>query len=154
MWIARDKDGTLSFFVLKPVRYGDNWIESDSSPNMQDSCTLPKSMFPELTWEDDAMQVDLVPKSKVDLKTLDKLLDDALAKESKESWEAKEKAFIESKGKHMFSDPNERIYYFQDENPSWEEWVKAGIALGYGDSEDDFKYEDYEMLRGDYDYTR
>ena len=45
----------------------------------------------------------------------------------------------------------EEIVYFENgRNPSYDEWKKAYIAL-YGDEPD---YLDYEINRGDLDYTR
>lgn len=46
---------------------------------------------------------------------------------------------------------NERIFYFDGFDPTWDEWVKAGIAIDFGNSEDDFTYDEYLKYRGDYD---
>lgn len=48
----------------------------------------------------------------------------------------------------------EQVYHFDCCEPTYEEWVKAGIELGYGEDEDDFEYYDYQWHRGDFDYTR
>lgn len=57
MWIARDKDGTLSLYRDKPVRAGIEpyrWWGDEV-----DGFDLDSSLFPNLTWEDEPIEVDL-----------------------------------------------------------------------------------------------
>lgn len=65
MWIARDKDGSLWLYNEKPTRdeKGSCWINESNITN-EGLCTLQPTMFPELKWEDEAMEVDLLPKCK------------------------------------------------------------------------------------------
>ena len=63
MWVARDKDGTLRLFIkVKPCRNCDcaenehRWITDE---DMTYECILEQYMFPELTWEDDPVEVNL-----------------------------------------------------------------------------------------------
>lgn len=62
MWIARDKDNSLWLYNEKPVRNeeGNYWTISSVTDNTVDA--LHSTMFPELKWEDEAMEVDLLPK--------------------------------------------------------------------------------------------
>ena len=63
MWVARDKDGELTLYSNKPRRCefigwnheswdsgNDYWIELDSK------------LFPDLTWDDEPIEVELVRK--------------------------------------------------------------------------------------------
>lgn len=62
MWIARDKDGSLWLFENKPVRKNCNW----NHPNldfMKISDTTGQ-LLPKLKWEDEPIEVDLLPKGK------------------------------------------------------------------------------------------
>lgn len=65
MWVARDKDGELNLFITKPQRsdaigynyenwdsYNEHWISLDSK------------LFPDLTWDDEPIEVELVRKNK------------------------------------------------------------------------------------------
>lgn len=82
MWIARDKEGYLFGFNHKPIRtnydetgyYGwtidINYIPLNDVVNMQvqmSNIMLPKELFPELTWEDEPIEVGIVPKKYIDL---------------------------------------------------------------------------------------
>ena len=49
MWVARDKDGTLSLFYYKPSRFLDKFW-TIALWNKQPSRTLDQFLFPELTW--------------------------------------------------------------------------------------------------------
>lgn len=60
MWIARDKTGRLFLYYTKPKRHKTGWhIKGD--PYLQ----LDKSMFPELKWEDEPREVELIDKDVV-----------------------------------------------------------------------------------------
>ena len=62
MWIARDKDQTLWLFENKPVREDDLWSNSDSDCMKLSDTT--GQLFPDLKWEDEPIEVDLVFKGK------------------------------------------------------------------------------------------
>lgn len=64
MWIARDKDDSLWLFNEKPVRNEEESYWTISSPNHEAVGTLRYTMFPELKWEDEPIEVDLLPKGK------------------------------------------------------------------------------------------
>lgn len=135
MWVARDEDGSLCICNTKPIRISKKWYkgywdhdEFDGMLEIKD-----KSLFPNLTWEDEPIEVSLVP-NKID-------------KGDKERKESAKKDIKEYTA--------EEIYYFEKgANPDYDEWVKAGIELEYGETEDDFEYNDYRLYRGDFDYTR
>lgn len=55
LWIARDKNGELFFYVgEKPFRRGDIFIVKDSG-----YFNLYIELFPEVTWENSPQQVEL-----------------------------------------------------------------------------------------------
>lgn len=58
MRIARDKSGRLFLYYTKPKRRKDNWHKK-GTPYLQ----LDKTLFPELKWEDDPVEVKLVPST-------------------------------------------------------------------------------------------
>lgn len=59
MWIARDKEGTLSLWSVKPHRSGNVWW-SASCPKL---CYLPDNeLYSAVTWERDPLEVEIVPK--------------------------------------------------------------------------------------------
>ena len=60
MWVARDKDLCLHFFSMKPNRLGNNWCVGDNVSGY--SSKLDISLFPNLKWEDEPREVELVPK--------------------------------------------------------------------------------------------
>ena len=68
MWIARDKDGTLKLFSEKPHRIDnddDMWLSFVWYPKNVHTCKrmhLNSSEFPNLKWEDEPMEVILLPK--------------------------------------------------------------------------------------------
>lgn len=57
-YIARDKDGTLKLFLgVRPTRdleWEERWISEDPY------CILPSDLYPELTWENEPIEVDIV----------------------------------------------------------------------------------------------
>ena len=66
MWIARDKDGRLFLFTfVKPVRKDEEgcWVKADCHSDLADSIRLDDNLFPQLTWDDEPMEVGLFPIS-------------------------------------------------------------------------------------------
>lgn len=63
-WVARDKGGFISLFSYCPDRVMHDdlgfWGRGDSS----DEIDLPKSSFPDLTWESDPEPVEIIIKRK------------------------------------------------------------------------------------------
>ena len=74
-WVARDDDRTLTFFFSKPHRacyvndeiYFENeledgmipWVWSALKNSNQEYILLPTTMFPDLKWEDEPIEVEL-----------------------------------------------------------------------------------------------
>lgn len=82
MWIARNKDNSLFLFnTNKPNRCSeyDDYIGKDTYwvcgnregiedyNEMYDLIQLPSSMFPNLKWEDEPIEVDIIRKDTKDL---------------------------------------------------------------------------------------
>ena len=66
MWIARDKDGRLFLFTfVKPVRRDEEgcWVKDEHCGDLADSIRLDDNLFPQLTWDDEPMEVGLFPIS-------------------------------------------------------------------------------------------
>lgn len=65
MWIARDKDGSLWLYDEKPIREEkcSVWI-NESNITDEGIGVLQPTMFPSLKWEDEPIEVDLLPKGK------------------------------------------------------------------------------------------
>ena len=66
MWIARDKDGKLFLFTfVKLVRKDEDgcWVKTDCHSDLADSIRLDDNLFPQLTWDDEPMEVGLFPIS-------------------------------------------------------------------------------------------
>lgn len=62
MWIARDKDDDLGLFTHLPKRckdYGGSWEAADCEDS--EYCGINKKLFPEFKWEDDPVEVDIIP---------------------------------------------------------------------------------------------
>lgn len=57
-WVARDGGGNLSLSIAKPARhhYSLSWISV--------CVNIPKHLFPDLTWESDPIEVELIIKRK------------------------------------------------------------------------------------------
>lgn len=72
MWVAKDKDGRLSLFTNKPYR-GENVGGNDerwyvvSISEFTDSMKLNPKLFPDLTWNDEPIEVELVIKKGNDI---------------------------------------------------------------------------------------
>lgn len=66
-WVGRDQDGYISLFNEKPIRdtYDKNdipygfWDEANSN-----HLELPITSFPDLTWESDPLEVEIILKRK------------------------------------------------------------------------------------------
>ena len=67
MWIARDKDGELNLFSNKPHRCtsigwnNESW-DVESMDEFNDTMLLNPNLFPNLNWEDEPIEVELVIK--------------------------------------------------------------------------------------------
>jgi hypothetical protein len=62
MWIARDFDGVLNLYVSKPaLDSNDNRYYTDSDME-DDYLNIDKEFFPEVTFENSPMEVELVIK--------------------------------------------------------------------------------------------
>lgn len=66
MWVARDKDEDLWLYTDKPKRSQTNcWWEADTQTNPLDAdevMLINRELFPDLSWEDEPIEVDLVRK--------------------------------------------------------------------------------------------
>lgn len=61
-WVARNKEicgGRLSFFTKKPQRGTRSWLEPDTMEDLPYE-GLPKDMFPEISWESEPVEVELL----------------------------------------------------------------------------------------------
>ena len=58
IWIARDKDGTLALYTMKPTRVyiGDYFSIFSSTPDYDCMCLDPED-FPQVTWENSPQKV-------------------------------------------------------------------------------------------------
>ena len=66
MWITRDKDGKLFLFTfVKPVRKDEDgcWVNGEHCGDLACSIRLDDNLFPQLTWDDEPMEVGLFPIS-------------------------------------------------------------------------------------------
>ena len=66
MWIARNKYGRLYLFTfVKLVRKDEDgcWVKADCSCKLASSIRLDDNLFPQLTWDDEPMEVGLFPIS-------------------------------------------------------------------------------------------
>ena len=66
MWIVRDKDGRLFLFTfVKPVRKDEDgcWVKDEHCGELAGSIRLDYNLFPQLTWDDEPMEVGLFPIS-------------------------------------------------------------------------------------------
>jgi len=62
-WVARDEDGELFLYIESPKReYGD-W-ETPSIWASETFAQLDSTLFPDLTWESDPLQVEIILKRK------------------------------------------------------------------------------------------
>ena len=66
MWVARDKNGNLSLFNERPERYFNVWMQRYSiEVSIGD---LNPTLFPDLRWEDEPLEVELRADDKHDIK--------------------------------------------------------------------------------------
>lgn len=66
MWIARDKDGRLNLFTfVTPVRMDEDgcWVKGKDCGDLAGSTRLDDNLFPQLTWNDEPIEVGLFPIS-------------------------------------------------------------------------------------------
>ena len=54
-WVARDKNGSLNLYEVEPIRVDDHWWDVDYV-----SVYLDADAFPELTWKDEPIEVELL----------------------------------------------------------------------------------------------
>ena len=66
LWVARDKDGRLYLHVSseKPIREGDEWM-GYSGGERSDFLSLPNDLYPELTWGDEPVEVEIIRKRRI-----------------------------------------------------------------------------------------
>jgi hypothetical protein len=64
MWVARDKDGTLWLYIDRPKRARDWWeVDTDNTLLREDDCLeINGDLYPELRWDDETIEVELVRK--------------------------------------------------------------------------------------------
>lgn len=66
MWVARDKDGCLWLYIYKPIRSKTNYwweVDEQNTPLDEDDCLMIDiELFPDLRWEDEPIEVELVRK--------------------------------------------------------------------------------------------
>ena len=66
MWIVRNKkDGTLRLFKMKPERIDEEgcWVKCEHCDDLACGIRLDDNLFPQLTWNDEPMEVGLFPIS-------------------------------------------------------------------------------------------
>ncbi len=56
-WVCRDKDGTLCLYYEKPMRGKEEWFGNYDRQ-------LPEDSFPDLTWQDEPIEVEIQIKPK------------------------------------------------------------------------------------------
>ena len=75
-WVARDDDSTIAFFFTKPNRacatrdrlyFEDEleegmipWVWANKKEQSGECIVLPSTMFPQLTWMDEPIEVELI----------------------------------------------------------------------------------------------
>lgn len=61
MWVARDKDGTLNLYLIKPIRDVEEGIwHTDDWEYPESEFLSIYNIFPDLKWEDEPLEVGLV----------------------------------------------------------------------------------------------
>jgi len=58
-YVARDKDGELWMFTNMPCKYGSIW-------NGRNPYEIDQTLFPDLKWEDEPIEVELILKEVTD----------------------------------------------------------------------------------------
>lgn len=62
-YVARDPDGRLALFLNRPIR---NIYEFWQSPKVREiEHKLPESAFPDLTWDDEPIEVEILIRRKL-----------------------------------------------------------------------------------------
>lgn len=62
-YVTRDPDGRLSLFLNRPIR---NTYEFWQSPKIREiEHELPESAFPDLTWDDEPIEVEILIRRKL-----------------------------------------------------------------------------------------
>lgn len=62
-YVTRDSDGRLSLFLNRPVRNIYGFWQSSKFGERED--VLPESAFPDLTWDDEPIEVELLIRRKL-----------------------------------------------------------------------------------------
>lgn len=57
MFVARDKDNSLYLYYTKPTRINEEWVADDGF-------LINSELFPELKWEDEPIEVELLIRKK------------------------------------------------------------------------------------------
>lgn len=57
LWIARDKDGTLVLYENRPVKYDESFVDENTKQGMLSE--LPRYYYPQVTFENSPMEVEL-----------------------------------------------------------------------------------------------
>ena len=60
-WLARDKDGFLTVFENKPEREDEKWVDFYSE-TVKQFIFIDNSLFPNLKWEDEPIEVNIFTK--------------------------------------------------------------------------------------------
>lgn len=63
-WVARDSSGFISLFSYLPKRSTHTNVGYWGCDDGRDEIDLPKSLFPDLTWKEDPIEVELIIKRK------------------------------------------------------------------------------------------
>lgn len=64
MWVARDKDGELTLYKSKPHRGKlPRWDPESWDSGDEYWIVLDPKLFPDLTWDDEPIEVELVRKN-------------------------------------------------------------------------------------------
>lgn len=57
-WVARDEDGNLFMYSTKPERIGTMWMGEFANFDLRNN------LFPDLTWDDEPIEVEIIIKRK------------------------------------------------------------------------------------------
>lgn len=60
MWVARDEDGLIFLYSSKPIRGNGQWMLNIEE--CSDLIPIDDNSFPNLRWEDEPLEIKLVPK--------------------------------------------------------------------------------------------
>ena len=67
LWAARDQDGEIWVYSRKPDRCTECWDLEDKSPE-DNMAEIYMGLFPDLKWEDEPIEVEIVRKPKIQKK--------------------------------------------------------------------------------------